>query len=64
MSHWFQLLKTAGFERIEVDTVEKESRAKSAQDAMAGFTEGSPMRTELASVSQEKAREGVVEPFN
>lgn len=53
------LLKAAGFESVDVDTVEKESRATSAQDAMTGYAEGSPMRAELNSVSPEQARRGI-----
>jgi ubiquinone/menaquinone biosynthesis C-methylase UbiE len=40
-------LSAAGFERIEIETVELRSRAPSARDAAIALTQGSPMRSEI-----------------
>jgi ubiquinone/menaquinone biosynthesis C-methylase UbiE len=40
-------LRAAGFEEIEIDTVELRSRAPSARDAAIALTQGTPMRSEI-----------------
>ena len=40
-------LRSAGFERIESETVEKRSRSPSARDAATGLTLGTPLRAEI-----------------
>lgn len=40
-------LRAAGFEQIEIDTVELRSRAPSARDAAIALTQGTPMRSEI-----------------
>ena len=40
-------LKTAGFADIAIEAVEHRSRAASARDAVIGFCEGSPLRSEI-----------------
>lgn len=40
-------LSAAGFERIEIETVELRSRAASARDAAIALTQGTPMRSEI-----------------
>lgn len=40
-------LRSAGFEEIDIDTIELSSRAASARDAAIGLTQGTPMRTEI-----------------
>jgi len=42
-------LRSAGFEEIDIDTIELSSRAASARDAAIGLTQGTPMRTEIES---------------
>ena len=40
-------LRQAGFTRVEVDTVEKRSRAPSHRDPAVGFCQGTPLRNEI-----------------
>ena len=40
-------LRAAGFQKIEIDTVELRSRAASARDVAIGMTQGTPMRSEI-----------------
>lgn len=40
-------LKAAGFEQVEIETVELRSRAASARDAATGLVQGTPMRSEI-----------------
>jgi hypothetical protein len=40
-------LRAAGFERIDIETVELRSHAASARDAAIGLTQGTPMRSEI-----------------
>jgi ubiquinone/menaquinone biosynthesis C-methylase UbiE len=40
-------LRAAGFETIEIETVELRSRASSARDAAIALTQGTPMRSEI-----------------
>jgi ubiquinone/menaquinone biosynthesis C-methylase UbiE len=40
-------LRAAGFERIEIDTIELRSSAASARDAAIALTQGTPMRSEI-----------------
>ena len=40
-------LAAAGFDRIEIETVELKSRAASARDAAIGLVQGTPMRSEI-----------------
>ena len=40
-------LRQAGFERVEIDTVEKVSRAPSPQDVAIGLCQGTPLRNEI-----------------
>lgn len=40
-------LLDAGFETVEIETVEKRSRAASARDAAIGLCQGTPLRTEI-----------------
>ena len=40
-------LRSAAFERIESETVEKRSRSPSARDAATGLTHGTPLRAEI-----------------
>jgi ubiquinone/menaquinone biosynthesis C-methylase UbiE len=41
-------LRSAGFTRVEIETIELCSRAASARDAAIGLTQGTPMRSEIA----------------
>ena len=45
------LLRAAGFERIEIETVERRSRAASARDAAVALVQGTPMRADIEEVS-------------
>ena len=40
-------LSVAGFERIEIETIELQSQAASARDAAIGLVQGTPMRSEI-----------------
>lgn len=40
-------LKTAGFDRVEIETIAHRSRASSAMDAAVGLCQGSPLRSEI-----------------
>jgi ubiquinone/menaquinone biosynthesis C-methylase UbiE len=40
-------LRSAGFARVEIETVELRSRAASARDAAIALTQGTPMRSEI-----------------
>lgn len=40
-------LRAAGFERIEIETVERRSRAASARDAAIALVQGTPMRADI-----------------
>jgi len=42
-------LRSAGFDQIDIDTIELSSRAASARDAAIALTQGTPMRTEIES---------------
>ena len=42
-----QDLRAAGFDRIEFETVELRSRARSARDAATGLVQGTPVRSEI-----------------
>ena len=46
-----QDLRAAGFERIEIETVERRSRAASARDAAVALVQGTPMRADIEEVS-------------
>ena len=46
-----QDLRAAGFERIEIETVERRSRAASARDAAVALVQGTPMRADIEEVA-------------
>jgi ubiquinone/menaquinone biosynthesis C-methylase UbiE len=43
-------LRAAGFERIEIETVELRSRAASARDAAVALVQGTPMRADIEAI--------------
>jgi ubiquinone/menaquinone biosynthesis C-methylase UbiE len=46
-----QDLRAAGFERIDIETVERRSRAASARDAAVALVQGTPMRADIEEVA-------------
>lgn len=44
-------LRAAGFERIEIETIEQRSRAPSARDAAIALVQGTPMRADIEEVA-------------
>ena len=44
-------LRSAGFDRIEIDSVERRSRAASARDAAVALVQGTPMRADIEEVA-------------
>lgn len=48
-----QDLRAAGFERIEIETVEMRSRAASARDAAIALVQGTPMRADIEAIAPE-----------
>jgi ubiquinone/menaquinone biosynthesis C-methylase UbiE len=46
-------LRAAGFQEIEIDTIELRSRAASARDVAIGMTQGTPMRSEIEKLGSE-----------
>ena len=46
-------LRAAGFERIEIETVERRSRAASARDAAIALVQGTPMRADIEQIDSD-----------
>ena len=44
-------LRAAGFDRIEIETIERRSRAPSARDAAVALVQGTPMRADIEEVA-------------
>jgi len=49
-----QDLRAAGFDQIEIDTVERRSRAASARDAAIALVQGTPMRADIEEVAPDQ----------
>jgi len=47
----------AGFSRIEIETVEKVSRAASAREPAVGFCQGTPLRNEIEARDRSRLEE-------
>ena len=50
-------LRSAGFTRVEIETVEKVSRAPSAREPAVGFCQGSPLRSEIEARDRSRLEE-------
>ena len=50
-------LRSAGFTRIEIETVQKVSRAPSAREPAVGFCQGSPLRSEIEARDRSRLEE-------